>query len=520
MAWGVGRAEMPGNPTCHVCGSALGLGASACGSCGAAAPGMPAETAKLGDLVPLPAAASAAPAPTVQEEEGAEIETHSFVMPEQAEQAVQRASRAGRLRSRFTRRSAAEPVAEPELEAVPEAEVHVPRGVSVVCSIDRGLRPEPGAQQGPYLWQDLFSGEAPPRRSRGEGTYVVYHAIEVDADIRITYQTIVSTKRQPPTRGQAEGELHLTVDDRTSVQKRALLEMMDAARSRADQRARRSREALAVRLARGRRAVLAWPRSFAKLGFALLHLEATVGTGLLKTRRRVLRGLVEVPDALASGALRVESHLSTRLGRQGLWAGIKDPASLSTEQRSVTLFLTAVLLGLSVLLLNSFFALALPEFATAYRLVLIDATAQFISVFGFPLPVEVPLIQQTVEGMGLLAFVGFMFGKMLGVWVLYLLGDSLHAKLEHHTKNSPRMQRGVTWLRANANRYGFPILFIDNAVPLMPDQVLLVFAVSGIKFRTWMWSIGLATALKFAVVIAGVYLIGPERIHHIFNPFG
>jgi hypothetical protein len=341
----------------------------------------------------------------------------------------------------------------------------------------------------------------------------VYHAIEVDADVRITYQTVVRAKR-------SQGSLHLLLDARTSVQKRALLEVMDQVRQGADHAARKKREALARKLSRRRANVLRWPRGLRRAGFALVRAEARLGTGLINAQRNLLRSAVEVPDALFSSALRVESQLGTHLGRRSLWEGIKDPSGLDAEQRSVVLVLTAALVLFGVLLLNSIFALAFPEYATTWRTLLIFAAHQFAGVFGFPLPVELDLITSAAQGLGagLLAYAGLFAGKLLGVWVLYLLGDTLHGKLEHHTKGKPRAERMVDWLRSNAAKYGFLILLVDNAVPLMPDQVLLVFAVTGMRFRSWMWGIGLGTALKFTIILAGVFIVGPERIIHIFLP--
>lgn len=401
--------------------------------------------------------------------------------------------------------------------AVPHAPVR-PGAVLHVTSALRGAPPDAGIQNPAYHWPDLLDGEPPPRPDAGEGQYAVYHAIEVDVDVRITYQTLVSV-RNPHAAADGK-EPRVVADSRVNVQKRALLEMMDRARANADHRAHTSREALARRLARKRARVMRWPRWATPLGFGLLHTRARLGASVIHARRRLNRGLVEIPDSVFSSALRVQYHVGDRLARQALVQGLKDPTHMTQEQRSVALFLTTFAVVGAVVLLNSFFALAWPEGAAVYRRMLTEATVQFLGLFGAPFPIEPMLVVDTIAIGPYLAFTGFFVGKMLAAWVLFLLGDSLH----HHIKKKmkgPRGQRVVEWLNRNCNRYGLPILILDNAPPLAPDQLMFVIAASGISFRTWMVGIAAGTVIKYVAVIAGVYIIGPERITHFFeHPFG
>jgi uncharacterized membrane protein YdjX (TVP38/TMEM64 family) len=411
------------------------------------------------------------------------------------------------------------PVVEEVEPVAPLAPPVRPVLVECLASLARATPPDSGIQVGPYFWSDLLDGDAPPLPNSGEGSYAVYHAIEVDADVRITYQTLVGV-RSSRSRPADEPQHRIVADARVTVQKRALLEMMDAARARADQAARKSREAQARRLARRRGAVLRWPHWATPLGFGVIRAQARFGLGIIHAKRRARRGLVEVPDVLFSSALRVQYHVGDRLARQGLVAGLKDPTTLTTEQRSVLLFLTAFFAAASVLLLNSFFALATPEFAGTYRHMLTDAALQFVGLFGAPVLVEPLLVLSTLAVGPYLAFSAFFVGKMLGAWVLYLLGHSLHHHLEKKTSGK-RGRRMVDWLTRNANKYGFLILVLDNALPLAPDQLMLVFAVSGIRFRKWMLGIGVGTCVKFVALIVGVLVIGPERVEHFFaHPFG
>lgn len=409
----------------------------------------------------------------------------------------------------------APPAAQPAMEA------GVPSGWEVVSSVEYGARPEPGMQDARYHWHDLLDGDPPPQAKEGEGAYCVYHAIEVDESVRITYQTFVSVRAERRRKADDEPHHTLVVDSRTSVQRRALLEVMDGVRTSADQTARRRREATARRLARQRGSVILWNRILRPVGFALIRVEARISYGFINGRRDLQRALVEIPDAIVSSSLRVYSHLSTRTGRQGLFAGIRDPSTLNTEQRSVTLFLTTMLLAFLVLFLNSFFALAWPGASPVYRQLLFDAGLQFIGLFGLPIPIEAFFIPAVVDRGAVLAVTGFFVGKVLGSWVMYLLGDSLraHLKASGKGKENSRVQRSLAWLERNASKYGFTVLVLDNAIPFAPDQVLLVFAVSGIKFRTWMWGIALGTLIKFAAIIYVIHVLGPETVEHFFeNP--
>lgn len=454
-------------------------------------------------------------------EPGPEIETdglRSIVHP--ADQARQT------FRERRAARRAQVVVPPAELEATAPALPGAPQPsvVRSLASVDRGLQPLPGAQAPAFFWADLPDGEPPPRRTRGEGAYVVYHALEVDADLRITYQTAVSVR--VPADAADSGQAQLIVDARTSVQKRALLELMDRVRRGADQAARRRRETLARRLARHRWEVLRWPHWATPLGFTVVRAEARVGGALLTTRRRVTRSLVEVPDAFISRALRVDAHLSTHIGRASLWDGIKHPQGLSAEQRSVVLFLTLATLGLGILVANSVFALGASGYADTWRDALQLFLLQIASLFGVPLPIEVPfmaalLFNDRLSAGGIaLALGSVMAGKMVGAWILYLLGDGLLDHVRKHTK-SARAKRMVDWLTRNADKHGFGILVADNAIPFMPDQLMLVLAVAGMRFRAWMWGIGIGTLIKFTGIIAAVYFIGPDRVTGFFeHPFG
>jgi uncharacterized membrane protein YdjX (TVP38/TMEM64 family) len=208
--------------------------------------------------------------------------------------------------------------------------------------------------------------------------------------------------------------------------------------------------------------------------------------------------------------------------------GLRDPNRLTNEEKGVMLFLAAIGLTTAILLVTFALALFWREALPLYKEVLYNAGANVITAMGVPIPAEVLLILSVASLGGFVAFTSSFAGRMVGVWLVYLLGDSLNHEIHKKTKNSPRMKRAVDWMNNNAEKRGFWILILINALPLIPDVLLYVFAVSGMKFRKYMGGIAVGTIIKFGATVAAVYWIGPDRvtefaehpIAHIVGLFG
>jgi membrane protein DedA with SNARE-associated domain len=343
----------------------------------------------------------------------------------------------------------------------------------------------------------------------------MYHGTELDAHLRLAHTTLVWVQRPGP--GDEDGEV-IHAEARLSVQQRSLHDTMVAVRRSAAERRARWDRRIEARLRRARQGMRDWPGPATILGDLLLKGGGAVARVLNRGAQRATCAAVEVPDRLVSATLRTEAMLLGPGGWRGVLRAVRHPEDLSPEEKGVVVFLTMATLLASVLLLNSIFVLAFPDQGHVYRSLLANAAVQFVNIFGVPLLIEPLLILATLTQGPVLAFTGFFLGKMLAVWVLYFVGDAAHDAFLR--KASPRWKRLSAWLRRNANKYGFPILFLDNALPLMPDQVLWVFAVSGMRFKTWLLAVALGTILRFAVIIGGVYVVGPERIEQFFaNPF-
>lgn len=469
--------------------------------------------------------------------------------------------------------------------------------LEVRSSIERGQAPLPGPEPPPFFWHDVVHEPLPPQRVRGEGEVVLYHGMEVDPEVRITYTTrvvVYPEKRSAEGAGGAEktsgdggGETEkataeggaeeergpaaaspgttpskatpsgdaadpaggagpgarypavhvmghvgehaavhpvhrLLVDCRISVQKRVLLEAMDRARRRVDAFVKERRQRLTEHGAERSERIEEYrsPR-LRRLAKGLLRSRAHVVLAVLGAFRDLVHAAVVVPDRLVGALLRAQSMLHTRLGRRTFWDSVKNPRMLTLEERGVMVFLVALVAGLTVLVLNSLFALVLSEHAPLYRRVLADTGIMVLGVLFLPI-LEEPLLVLSVLDVGpAAAFTGFMVGKMLAVWIMYLLGTTLHETVADRTEGHPRLARGVEWLQSNADRHGAGILFAGNALPFVAGVVLYPLALAGMRFRDWMGGIVAGTALRYGVIIAAVLLVGPGAVEAwLANPLG
>lgn len=379
------------------------------------------------------------------------------------------------------------------------------------ASLVRGRPPRAGIATADYAWHDVVTGAPPRRPRRGEGAYVVFEGIDIGPDLRITSSTVVSV--DPGTSEVDTRDDIITVDARLTVQRRAFMELMHRERLVMDAWASRARSRLAQRHSRYRaRLERARLRPLARMASGVLRLEARVSLAIIRWVRDGVRAIIEVPDSLAQRAAHAKGHLEGRGQRRGIWRGIRDPATLSNEQKGVVLTLTLAALVVAVFLLNTVLLFAWPNVAVTYRALLSDALAGLLGMVALPLPIEIFVVNSVLARGIAWGAAGLLVGKALGAWMLYLFGDALNDALRSMTKGRPRVDGAVQWTRSAANRFGFVLLLLVNAMPFVPDTLVYVFAVSGMRFRSYFWGIMLGTALKFAGIIVGIHLIGPERV--------
>lgn len=390
-------------------------------------------------------------------------------------------------------------------------------GIIARCSLARGRSLSPGIQQAPFYWRDVVHGPPPRRRARGDSLHITFHGTDDSGDVRLAFTTVVRV--DPGMDKDSPNDDIIHVEERLNVQRRLLQEFIDRERAFSDRLALRMRSRLAHSLVAQRRRAsalkIAW---LATLALALIRLQARIGNAAIRGVRATLRGLVALPDVVLTHWENASIHLASRSGRRTLGMAFRDPRNATPQEKTLVLALVAFGLVGVVLVLNTVSTTAFPpDWALAYRRVLAEFTASLLSVLALPIPAEPILIASTLAIGAVLAFTGPFLGKMVGSWMLYLLGDSLFDAIEKKTSKSPRMKRVVAFLQRNADRWGFAMLVVINAVPLMPDLLVYVFAVSGMRFRTFMLGIGVGTAIKFIGIIIGVHLIGPDAVAAFFT---
>lgn len=391
-------------------------------------------------------------------------------------------------------------------------EVHATKGGIIArSSVARGRSLAPGIQKTPFYWRDVVHGPPPRRRQRGDCVHVTFHGTDDSGDVRLAFTTIV---RVDPGMDKDSPDDDIThVEERVYVQRRVLQELIDRERAFTDRIALRMRSRLAHSLVTQRRAAngieLAWMMT---LALVLIRLQAKVGNALIRGFRGFMRAIVAIPDAILVQTERASIHLASRSGRRWLRKAIRDPASATPQEKAgVLVWLTFAMLAFAFVA-SMAFATVLSRWDVYFQRFLVDFTSSLLGAVAIPLPIEITFVNSVARVGYLLGGLGLFAGKMVGAWMLFLLGDSLFDGIQKKAKKSPRWAKAIRWLQSNANKYGFLLLVLLNGLPLAPDAMIIVFAVSGMRFRSFMWGIAVGTALKFVMLGALIFLVGPETV--------
>lgn len=394
-------------------------------------------------------------------------------------------------------------------EGDPGSEPLAPSEIRVRSTFERGNPPHSGPRPSPFRWTDVVGSEHPDPSTRSLGAYVVYHGLEVDAEVRIAFATRLDIYPSDDPGSPAEDAV--VVDEQVSVHKRWVLRSLDGLRQRL--RASRTRwRRIAKRHAPGEdRSIgqrIVGP--FAR-GFALV--VASIVGGLLR--------LCELPDRILTAGLEMQAVLWSHLGRRSVWESLWEPRELTVGQRTTTVGVVAVAMGLVVLILNSVFALGFPEFAGVYRYALGLALTMTAGVLFLPVVVEPMLVVSTLAVGPVAAIVGMLVGKVVGSWLLYLIGVTLNETVRDWTEDRPRVRRAVDWMTETADENAFKVLTVGNLAPFVSGFFLYVYAVAGVRFRDWIGGITLGTLARFVIIVVAIYVIGPAEVERFLTaPFG
>lgn len=375
-----------------------------------------------------------------------------------------------------------------------------PSEIRVRSSFLRGNPPHSGSRPSPYRWTDVLGSENPDPATRSLGAYVVYHGLEVDGEVRVAFATRLDVF--PSNDPAAPAEDAVVVDERVSVHKRWILRSLEETRQRfrsAHTRWRRVAQRHAPEEGRPLRARIADP--FVR---AVAIPAAWIYAMLL--------ALTELPDRVLTAGLQMHAILRSHLGRRSVWESLWEPRALTVAQRTTTVGVVAVAMGLAVLVLNSIFALGFPEFAGVYRYSLGLALTMTAGVLFLPVVVEPMLIVSTLAVGPIPAITGMMIGKILGAWILYLVGVTLNETVRDWTSGRPKVKETVEWMTETADKYAFRLLTLGNLAPFVSGFFLYVYAVAGVRFRDWIAGVTLGTLARFVIIVALIYLLGPDVV--------
>lgn len=385
-------------------------------------------------------------------------------------------------------------------------------------SVERGRGPSPGVYEAPFHWRDVVEAPPPRRRARGEGAYVTYHDTETDSDTRITYSTVITV--DPGENPDDPNDDILVLETHVGVQSRFLLEFIHWERRTMDARASRWRQRVTSLTSRQRRVArrlgAGWMRRSAMW---LIRTEGRLMLATIRGVRGASRSVAELPDRIYTRIASAAGHLSNRLSRRVLLQGLKDPQRLSGPEKRVVFTVSTLALVTTVFLVNNLVSVAAPGYAGAWAALLKAYLLGVATALLLPFPPsELLTIEPFLVAGPVVAFLTLVLSKMTGAWLIFFIGDALHALIEEQTDGRPRLAAVVSWMNRNSAKYGALILAIFMAAPFLPDTLALyVFAVSGMSFRGYMAGALTGTVLRYAAVVGILMFFGTERIHELFG---
>ncbi len=138
----------------------------------------------------------------------------------------------------------------------------------------------------------------------------------------------------------------------------------------------------------------------------------------------------------------------------------------------------------------------------------------FLYVFGtaviLPTPAELPLV--TYKWLPVWWVTVFaVCGKIVGSYLVFFLGDRMkNTERFHRLVNRSRLLQAImTRSERFVRRYGVFAVFVLLCIPGFPDTVsLYLFALIGQRPVLFSLAAGAATAVRYSLVILGVWTIG------------
>lgn len=392
-------------------------------------------------------------------------------------------------------------------------------GIITRSSLQRGRSLAPGIQKSAFYWRDVVHGPPPRRAEKGDCVHVTWHSADDSGDVRLSFTSLVHV--DPGMDKDSAHDDIIQVEERVYVQRRLLQEFIDRERAFTDRVALRMRSRLAQSMVTQRRYAntLTWAWAVTTM-LVLIRFQAKAGTAVIRGFRSVMRGLVALPDAILTHTERASIHLGSRSGRRWLKRAIRDPTVATPQEKAGVLVWLVFATTAWLLVIAALFATVLSPWDTFFKAELGDFFFGLGNAVGIPLPpsetffvarsLQMGTLLGTLTAGFFVGAIGLVLGKMLGSWMLYLMGDSLFDTL--NKKSGPRVKKGLAWLQRSASKRGFLYATIISAIPAAPDPLIIPFAVSGMRFRSYMFAIALGTVVKFALLAWLIVSIGAQDV--------
>lgn len=204
------------------------------------------------------------------------------------------------------------------------------------------------------------------------------------------------------------------------------------------------------------------------------------------------------------------------LERRLLFRAFADDALLTEARRksmtSVLLWGFLLLWGVAGIVVALAARPALPDFQATYSLFLYGiATSLFL-----PLPFETLLGAARAElGIGWTTTVASA-SKVVGAWVVLLMGDKAHGSLQATLRKYPRIQPAWDRLVAVSQRYGYVVVGVIFAIPFMSDTLPLVL----LAVMSMRKSIFLAVTFVAVSIRCLLFFFAPDAVRGLIGLIG
>lgn len=333
----------------------------------------------------------------------------------------------------------------------------------------------------PYRWDDLLRTPPPQQLRDRVRAYCLPGPEVVAGSQRVEHALVLSWDE--------EGH-RLVMEHRMAVEERmlagAILAERDAVGARLDQLTTHAEANATPRVARA-------------VGWVAARI------------RSLTRGTATLPDRLGRHAAKAREFLSTSTGRQRFREGLRDPRSLTGEQKAVTLFVLSVGVVSALLVAHLAVTLTAPALTAAWRTGLFLFVYGYITSLGVPLPWE-PVVLATALALGAMAtFIVAVLSKLVAGYMVFFLGEAVNDKLEKRATKSAWFAKFLQWSERFASRFGILAMALFIGLPGLPDAIAL-YVFGSLRMPMWKYLVGIAIG---ASVLDTLVIFGVGRVLHL-----